>query len=205
MRVERALEIARGPLFLVGPTATGKTSLAVRAAEVLGMGIELFACDPGMDAQEPFGGYARRTISPRPADATPPVAAEGDLETATDGTLAPARLPGVLVPALRLRSLDDPGVWFPERWGFVATGQAGSTVQSDGSFALDGVPAGSWAVHLVYLLEESGYDTGIDLDALIGVARRVEAIIGRPLPGQVMRAGPRLRTYDAAATRAAVG
>jgi hydroxymethylglutaryl-CoA lyase len=58
---------------------------------------------------------------------------------------------------------------------------------------------------LVYLLEESGYDTGIDLDALIGVARRVEAIIGRPLPGQVMRAGPRLRTYDAAATRAAVG
>jgi len=58
---------------------------------------------------------------------------------------------------------------------------------------------------LVYLLEESGYDTGIDLQALIGVARRVEEIIGRPLPGQVMRAGPRLQTYDATATRAAVG
>jgi len=58
---------------------------------------------------------------------------------------------------------------------------------------------------LVYLLEESGYDTGIDLDRLIAVARRVEEVIGRPLPGQVMRAGPRLRTFDAAGTRAAVG
>lgn len=58
---------------------------------------------------------------------------------------------------------------------------------------------------LVYLLHESGYDTGIDLEALIEVARRVEEIIGRPLPGQVMRAGPRLRAYDASAARAAVG
>jgi hydroxymethylglutaryl-CoA lyase len=46
---------------------------------------------------------------------------------------------------------------------------------------------------LVYLLEESGFDTGIDLDALIAVAQRVEEIIGRPLPGQVMKSGPRLR------------
>jgi hydroxymethylglutaryl-CoA lyase len=49
---------------------------------------------------------------------------------------------------------------------------------------------------LVYLLEESGFDTGIDLEALIAVARRVEAVIGRPLPGQVMKAGPRLRRYS---------
>jgi hydroxymethylglutaryl-CoA lyase len=58
---------------------------------------------------------------------------------------------------------------------------------------------------LVYLLEESGYDTGVDLEALIGVAQRVEQVIGRPLPGQVMRAGPRLRKYDVAAVRRAVG
>ena len=58
---------------------------------------------------------------------------------------------------------------------------------------------------LVYLLEESGFDTGIDLDALIAVARRVEAVIGRPLPGQVMKAGPRLRKYTLADTRRAVG
>ena len=58
---------------------------------------------------------------------------------------------------------------------------------------------------LVYLLEESGFDTGIDLDALIAVARRVEEIIGRTLPGQVMKAGPRLRKYATADARRAVG
>jgi len=58
---------------------------------------------------------------------------------------------------------------------------------------------------LVYLLEESGFDTGIDLAALIAVARRVEAVIGRPLPGQVMKAGPRLRRYSNEGARRAVG
>jgi len=58
---------------------------------------------------------------------------------------------------------------------------------------------------LVYLLEESGFDTGIDLDALIDVARRVEGVIGRPLPGQVMKAGPRLRKYSLEGARRAVG
>ena len=58
---------------------------------------------------------------------------------------------------------------------------------------------------LVYLLEESGFDTGIDLEALIAVARRVEEVIGRPLPGQVMKAGPRLRRYTPGDVRRAVG
>lgn len=58
---------------------------------------------------------------------------------------------------------------------------------------------------LVYLLEESGFDTGVDLEALIEVARGVEALIGRPLPGQVMKAGVRLRKYSPDAARRAVG
>jgi len=58
---------------------------------------------------------------------------------------------------------------------------------------------------LVYLLEESGFDTRIDLEALIAVARRVEEIIGRPLPGQVMKAGPRLRKYSLDGARRAIG
>ncbi len=58
---------------------------------------------------------------------------------------------------------------------------------------------------LVYLLEESGFDTSIDLPALIEVARRVESVIGRPLPGQVMKAGPRLRRYAHEGARRAVG
>ena len=58
---------------------------------------------------------------------------------------------------------------------------------------------------LVSLLEESGFDTGIDLPALIEVARRVESVIGRQLPGQVMKAGPRLRTHALDGARRATG
>ena len=49
---------------------------------------------------------------------------------------------------------------------------------------------------LVYLLEESGYETGVDLEALIAVAKRTEKAIGRELPGQVMKAGPRLARHS---------
>jgi hydroxymethylglutaryl-CoA lyase len=40
-----------------------------------------------------------------------------------------------------------------------------------------------------------GYETGIDLDALVEVSRRIQEIIGRELPGQVMKAGPWNRRY----------
>jgi isopropylmalate/homocitrate/citramalate synthase len=42
---------------------------------------------------------------------------------------------------------------------------------------------------LVYLLDEEGIDTGIDLDALIDVAAWLEELLGRQLEGQVYRAG----------------
>ena len=42
---------------------------------------------------------------------------------------------------------------------------------------------------LVYLLHGEGVETGIDLDALIGVAEWLEGVLGRELPGQVYRAG----------------
>jgi len=44
----------------------------------------------------------------------------------------------------------------------------------------------------VYMLEEMGVETGIDLEALIAAARRLESIVGHPLPGQVMKSGPRM-------------
>jgi hydroxymethylglutaryl-CoA lyase len=46
---------------------------------------------------------------------------------------------------------------------------------------------------MVNLMHELGIRTGIDLEALAAVARRVEQLLGRQLPGQVMRAGPRSR------------
>ena len=58
---------------------------------------------------------------------------------------------------------------------------------------------------LVNLLNELGIETGIDLSALCGVARHVEQVIGRALPGQVMRAGPRLSLRAEDEVRTAVG
>jgi hydroxymethylglutaryl-CoA lyase len=46
---------------------------------------------------------------------------------------------------------------------------------------------------LVHMLEDMGVDTGVDLDALIEVAREAERIVGRELPSQVLRAGPRTK------------
>jgi len=46
---------------------------------------------------------------------------------------------------------------------------------------------------LVHMVEDMGVSTGIDLDALIDAAADAERIIGRVLPSQVLRAGPRTR------------
>lgn len=50
---------------------------------------------------------------------------------------------------------------------------------------------------LVYMLEDMEVDTGVDLDALIDCAHLAQDIVGRELPGQVMKAGPRTRTVSA--------
>jgi hydroxymethylglutaryl-CoA lyase/(R)-citramalyl-CoA lyase len=43
---------------------------------------------------------------------------------------------------------------------------------------------------LVYLLDGEGIETGVDLDALIGISEWLEGVLGRRLEGQVYRAGP---------------
>jgi hydroxymethylglutaryl-CoA lyase len=48
---------------------------------------------------------------------------------------------------------------------------------------------------LVHCLHAMGYDTGIDLNRLMDTAKRVEEVIGRTLPGQVMKAGKWDRRY----------
>ncbi|MFM8534866.1 MAG: hydroxymethylglutaryl-CoA lyase, partial [Acidimicrobiia bacterium] len=42
---------------------------------------------------------------------------------------------------------------------------------------------------LVFMCEEMGVETGLDIDRLIEVARIAEEVVGRPLPGHVMRGG----------------
>jgi hydroxymethylglutaryl-CoA lyase len=50
---------------------------------------------------------------------------------------------------------------------------------------------------LVHMLEDMGVATGVDLEALIEVAAQAERLVGRELPSQVLRAGPRTRTTAA--------
>ncbi len=45
----------------------------------------------------------------------------------------------------------------------------------------------------VYMLEDMGIETGVDLDAMIEVAAVAEKLVGHTLPSQVLRAGPRTR------------
>jgi hydroxymethylglutaryl-CoA lyase len=51
---------------------------------------------------------------------------------------------------------------------------------------------------LVHMLEDMGIATGVDLEALLECARLAEELVGRELPSQVLRAGPRSRTVPAA-------
>lgn len=50
---------------------------------------------------------------------------------------------------------------------------------------------------LVHMAEDMGIATGVDLDALLGVASDMERVLGKQLPSQVLRAGPRTRTVAA--------
>jgi hydroxymethylglutaryl-CoA lyase len=47
---------------------------------------------------------------------------------------------------------------------------------------------------LVHMVEDMGVQTGVDLAAMVEVAAEAERIVGRTLPSQVLRAGPRTRT-----------
>lgn len=94
----------------------------------------------------------------------------------------------------------------------VMTGLAEGVTRYDASVGgLGGCPFAAGATgnvcseDLVYLLGESGYGTGIDLDRLIMAARLTQDVLGRELPGQVMKAGPRLRRFDPGLTATAAG
>ena len=73
--------------------------------------------------------------------------------------------------------------------------EAGASVLDASSGGLGGCPyapraSGNIATEdLVYLLEHEGVETGVDLDALIGISQWLEGILGRKLEGQVYRAG----------------
>ena len=49
---------------------------------------------------------------------------------------------------------------------------------------------------MVNMLEDMGYDTRVDLAKLLAVARRMPAVVGHEVPGQVMKAGQTLELHD---------
>lgn len=55
--------------------------------------------------------------------------------------------------------------------------------------ALKGAAGNVCTEDLVFLCEEMGVDTGVDLDRLVEVAQLAEEIVGHPLPGSIMHAG----------------
>jgi len=57
-RIELALRRG-GPVMLIGPTATGKTTQALAAAFRLGYGVEAVTLDEGWEADDLFGSYTR--------------------------------------------------------------------------------------------------------------------------------------------------
>ena len=127
----------------------------------------------------------------------------------TTGMATPPTVQAVL-QALRAEMPElDVGLHFHNTRGVglanVLVGLAEGVTRFDASIAgLGGCPFAAGATgnicteDLVYLLQESGYETGIDLEELIGVARHVEEVIGRTLPGQLMKAGLRLTRHSVA-------
>lgn len=77
----------------------------------------------------------------------------------------------------------------------VAAVEAGATVLDASLGGIGGCPfapraTGNIATEdLVYLLEEMGIETGLNLDGLIDAAKWLEGVLGRPLPGGVYKAG----------------
>lgn len=120
----------------------------------------------------------------------------------TIGTTTPRRVVQ-LVDAVRRTCPGIPlGVHFHDTRGAgqanaLAAVQAGITQLDASVGGLGGCPfapgaSGNIATEeLVYMLEESGVATGLDLDAVLAAARVAESAVGHPLPSSLYRAGGR--------------
>ncbi|WP_050464415.1 hydroxymethylglutaryl-CoA lyase [Herbaspirillum autotrophicum] len=53
---------------------------------------------------------------------------------------------------------------------------------------------------MVHMLESSGFDTGVDLDRLLAIARDLPQIVGHDVPGNLIRAGKRDELHARPAT-----
>jgi hydroxymethylglutaryl-CoA lyase len=120
----------------------------------------------------------------------------------TIGTTTPLRVVQLLDAVRRACPGVPVGVHFHDTRGTgqanaLAAIQAGVTQLDSSVGGLGGCPfapgaSGNIATEeLVYLLEESGVRTGLDLDAVLAAARITEEAVGHELPSSLYRAGGR--------------
>src|SRR5471032_267533 len=69
--------------------------------------------------------------------------------------------------------------------------------------ATDGAAGNICTEDFAFMCEEMGVETGLDIEKLIEVARIAEDVVGRPLPGHVMRGGTLKAAKQKATQRAA--
>src|SRR3954463_4855423 len=164
------------------------------------------------------GGSLEVIIPPawdRPFDRRPPIPRTVDVARAavtagadqlclgdTIGTTTPLRVVQLLAPRRRACPGVAVGVHFHDTRGTgqanaLAAVQAGVTQLDASVGGLGGCPfapgaSGNIATEeLVYMLEESGVRTGLDLDAVLAAARVTEDAVGHELPSSLYRAGGR--------------
>ena len=120
----------------------------------------------------------------------------------TIGTTTPLRVVQLLDAVRRACPGIPVGVHFHDTRGTgqanaLAAIQAGVTQLDSSVGGLGGCPfapgaSGNIATEeLVYMLEESGVDTGLDLDAVLTAAAITEKAVGHALPSSLYRAGGR--------------
>jgi hydroxymethylglutaryl-CoA lyase len=122
----------------------------------------------------------------------------------TLGTAIPKEVTSLVADAVALAGDRPVGVHLHDTRGLGVTNalaaiDAGAG-RVDGSVGgLGGCPfapgaSGNMALEdLVHVLEESGFDTGIDLDALVDVAALACGLVGRPVDSHLGKAGRRFR------------
>ena len=116
----------------------------------------------------------------------------------TIGVATPSRVRALVAAAVQVGTPVGVHLHNTRNTGYanaIAALEAGASVLDASIGGIGGCPfapraTGNIATEdLVYMLHGEGIETGVDLDALIAIAEWLEGVLGRPLEGQVYRAG----------------